>query len=86
MIREIDIKVYYELDANEDEYSDIITPPNTIVEDRVYDKMCDIFADDKGFQGLRVDCTDTFYDLDEKRDKLSKFIGCHPDQMKHWEP
>ena len=41
MIREIDIKVYYELDANEDEYSDIITPPNTIVEDRVYDKMCD---------------------------------------------
>ena len=41
MIREIDIKVYYELDANEDEYSDIITPPNTIVEDRVYDEMCD---------------------------------------------
>ena len=86
MIREIDIKVYYELDVNEDEYSDIITPPNTIVEDRVYDKMCDIFADDEGFQGLRVDCTDTFDNLEEKRDKLSRFVGCHPDQMKPWEP
>lgn len=75
MIREIDIKVYYECDEDKDKYFDIITPPN-VVEDRVYDKMCDIFADDEGFQGLRVDCTDTFYDLDEKRYKLSRFVGC----------
>lgn len=85
MIREIDIKVYYECDEDKDKYFDIITPPN-VVEDRVYDKMCDIFADDEGFRGLRVDCTDTFYDLEEKRDKLSRFVGCHPDQMKPWEP
>lgn len=85
MIREIDIKVYYELDVDKYKYFDITTPPNT-VEDRVYDKMCDIFADDEGFQGLRVDCTDTFDNLKEKRDKLSKFIGCYPDQMKPWEP
>ena len=48
-------------------------------------KCAIFFADDEGFQGLRVDCTDTFYDLDEKRDKLSKFIGCYPEQMKPWE-
>ena len=55
------------------------------VSDDLFIKMCDIFADDEGFQGLRVDCTDTFYDLDEKRDKLSKFIGCYPEQIKSWE-
>ena len=84
MIREIDIKVYYECDVDKDTYSDVMASHNA-VEDRVYDKMCDIFADDEGFQGLRVDCTDTFYDLDEKRDKLSKFIGCYPEQIKSWE-
>ena len=84
MIREIDIKVYYECDVGKDTYFDVMTPPNA-VEDRVYNKMCDIFADDEGFQRLRVDCTDTFYDLDEKRDKLSKFIGCYSEQMKPWE-
>lgn len=85
MIREIDIKVYYECDVGKDTYFDVMASPNA-VEDKVYDEMCDIFADDEGFQGLRVDCTDTFYDLEEKRDKLSKFVGCHPDQMKPWEP
>lgn len=86
MIREVNIKVYYELDIDEDKYFDIITPPNVVEEERLYDKMRDIFADDEGFQGLRVDCDDWFNNLDEKRDKLSRFVGCHPEQMKPWEP
>lgn len=85
MIREVNIKVYYELDVDKDKYFDIITPPK-VVEEKLYDKMCNNFADDEGFQGLRVDCDDWFNNLDEKRDKLSRYVGCQPGQMKPWEP
>lgn len=85
MIREINIKVYYELDVDKDKYFDIMTLPS-VVEEKLYDKMCGIFANGDGFQGLRVDCDDWFNFLDEKRDKLSRYVGCHKDQMKPWEP
>lgn len=78
MIREVNIKVFYELDP--DKNFDIITRPE-IVEEKLYDEMCEIFSDDEGFQGLRVDYDDWYYDLDEIRDKLSKYVGYYNNQM-----
>ena len=45
-----------------------------------YDELCGDFADDEDFRGLRVDCNDWFYNLEEKRHELSEYVGYYPEK------
>lgn len=86
MVREIEVKVLYNLpDVDQDKYFDVVTPPN-VVEDKVYDEVIDLFCQDEGFEGLAVRCDDWFNLSPDEYHRKQLYVGTAPEQMAPWEP
>lgn len=69
MVREIDIKVLYEVPDNCE------MTPAYIAENIVYEQIADIFTQNEGFQEMRVDCKDSYNMSITELNRLKDFVG-----------